>query len=43
LPTHRVGADPHARCGEFGELRREVAKVTALDRSTRGHGLWVEK
>ena len=43
LPAHRVGADPHACRREFGELRREIAKVTALDRSTRRHGLRVEK
>ena len=43
LPAHRVGADPYARRGEFRELGREVTKVTALDRSTRGHRFWIEE
>ena len=37
LPTRRVGADPHALGSEFREHVRQVAKVTAFDRSARRH------
>ena len=43
LPTHRIGADPHALGTEFRELARQVTKVTALDRSTLGHRFGIEE
>lgn len=43
LPVHRIGADPNALGREFGELRRQVAEVTAFNRSTRGHRFGVEE
>ena len=43
LPIHRIGADPYALGTEFREFGSQITKVTALDRSTRGHRLRVEK
>lgn len=42
LPINLIGADSHDAGAEFGELFRQVAEITALARSTRGHRLWVE-
>jgi hypothetical protein len=43
LPIHRIGADPCATTVQRFELAGQVAKVTALDRSARGHGLRIEE
>ena len=43
LPIHRIGADSHSPGTEFLELGGQVTEMTALLRSTGGHGLGVEE
>ena len=43
LPIHRISADPRALGTKFSKLGRQIAKVTAFDRSPRCHRLGIEK
>ena len=43
LPINLIGADSHSLCTEFGELRRQIAEMTALLGSARCHRLGVEE